>query len=175
MHRTEIEQALGALNAALDERGQQARLILVGGAALALAFSARESTRDVDAIAIAIETPDRAGFLEVAASVGRSLGLPADWLNDRARGFASEVTSGATVWKGSALEVTVAAPEQLLAMKLSALRDDIDYEDAALLLRKLEGDKEQIWSAVRPFLVPGMEEWKRTNFDILWKDSHGSA
>jgi hypothetical protein len=48
--REDIRELLIALGARLDGRGIEARLFLVGGAAMALAFSRRRVTRDLDAV-----------------------------------------------------------------------------------------------------------------------------
>ena len=63
------------------------------------------------------------------------------------------------------------AVEQLLAMKLSAWRDDIDITDAALLLRLLRANsnRETIWDLVVPYLVPGRELKAQFAFEDLWE------
>jgi hypothetical protein len=47
--RAEINRLLAELDAELVKRGARADLFLVGGAALALAYDARRTTRDLDA------------------------------------------------------------------------------------------------------------------------------
>ena len=47
MDRAEIVEALTALAAELDRRGVSAEMYVVGGAAIALAFDERRSTRDI--------------------------------------------------------------------------------------------------------------------------------
>ena len=42
-------------------------------------------------------------------------------------------------------------------MKLCAWRDDVDVSDARFLLSKIPGDREAVWSAVVPHLLPGRE------------------
>jgi hypothetical protein len=42
-------------------------------------------------------------------------------------------------------------------MKLSAWRDDVDIDDARLLLGQLSGDQDQVWNLVEPHVVPGRE------------------
>jgi hypothetical protein len=59
-------------------------------------------------------------------------------------------------------------------MKLSAWRDDIDIEDARQLLQSLEGEQEEIWAAVEPYLVPGAELKAHYAFLDLWEATHGS-
>ena len=53
-------------------------------------------------------------------------------------------------------------------MKLSAWRDDVDIEDARRLLQALQGDQEQIWAAVEPYLFPGTELKAKYAFLDLW-------
>ncbi|MDQ3677324.1 MAG: nucleotidyltransferase, partial [Actinomycetota bacterium] len=50
MDRDEIVAALAALGAALERRGIQGEMYVVGGAAIALAYDSRRSTRDIDAV-----------------------------------------------------------------------------------------------------------------------------
>jgi predicted nucleotidyltransferase len=70
------------------------------------------------------------------------------------------------------LVVRALAPPQLLAMKLSAWRDDLDIEDARLLLSKIEGDRERVWEQVEPYLVPGRELKSEYAFEDLWESEH---
>jgi hypothetical protein len=60
-----------------------------------------------------------------------------------------------------------------LAMKLSAWRDDIDIEDARLLLARLAGSKAAVWAQVEPHLVPGDELKAQYAFEDLWEASRG--
>lgn len=66
-------------------------------------------------------------------------------------------------------------PHQLLAMKLSAWRDDVDVEDARLLLSKLPPDREEVWRLVESHLVPGRETKAYYAFCDLWEAEHGSS
>ena len=59
-------------------------------------------------------------------------------------------------------------------MKLSAWRDDVDISDARLLLPEVQGTREEVWSTVEPFLVPGRELKARFAFEDLWESVHGS-
>ena len=49
MNRDEIVAALTALGEALDRRGVEGEMYVVDGAAMALAYDSRCSTRDIDA------------------------------------------------------------------------------------------------------------------------------
>ncbi len=105
-----------------------------------LAYAARLSTRDVDAI-----FEPAAVIREEAASIGTALGLPADWLNDGVKGFVSErhevVTGDLPQFPN--LRVTMPVPEYLLAMKAMASRlggtvgEPSDVADLRLLIDRL--------------------------------------
>jgi hypothetical protein len=58
--RGEIISALTALAGELAQRGVSAEMYLVGGAAIALAFDERRSTRDIDAVKGFLAGPDPA-------------------------------------------------------------------------------------------------------------------
>ena len=82
MDRAEILDALTALAAELHRRGISAEMYVVGGAAIALAFDERRSTRDIDAVF----EPKRAVY-QAAADLAEQRGLPDGWLNDTVKGF----------------------------------------------------------------------------------------
>jgi hypothetical protein len=113
------------------------------------------------------------GLIAAARLVADELGLPADWLDDGAKGFVHGLAPGAVVYSGSALRERAVAPEQLLAMKLSAWRDDVDIEDARLLLTRLQGDRQAIRSRVERHVVPGRELKARLALVDLWDSVHG--
>ena len=75
--REDIRALLDDLSAELAARGARAELILVGGAALAVAYDATRATRDLDAVFIPTGTVRKA-----AAAVAQHRGLTEDWLND---------------------------------------------------------------------------------------------
>ena len=113
---------------------------------MVLLFGARESTKDVDAFHLNPEA--RRPVAEAATSVAEALGLPGDWLNDAAKGY---------------------------AMKLSAWRDDLDVEDARRLLTECRGGRDDVWRALEPHVVPGREMKARYAFEDLWESEHGTA
>ncbi len=168
-----IRRALAALAAALPSGDAPRELWIVGGAALVLLYGARDSTRDVDAF-----TLDPAGSAELraaAAAVATQLGLPDDWLNDGAKGYLHGLSPGELLFSAPGLLVRSVAAPQLLAMKLSAWRDDLDVSDARLLLSKLSGDRASVWSQVEPHLVPGRQLKAQYAFDDLWEADRGPA
>jgi hypothetical protein len=171
LSRDAILRALSALSEELARVNVRAELALAGGAALVLLFGARESTKDVDAFVL-----DASAQAAVASRrVAEVQSLPEDWLNDAAKGYVNGIALGETVFDSGALTVRAFAPNQLLAMKLSAWRDDVDVEDARVLLCALTGSREQIWSQVESHLVPGRELKARYAFDDLWEADRGSS
>lgn len=89
--------------------------------------------------------------------MAESLELPGDWLNDAAKGYVHGLSLGAVVIDTPTLRVRTLSVPQLLAMKLSAWRDDLDVEDARRLLKECTGTRAGVWRQVEPHLVPGRE------------------
>ncbi len=133
MDRNEILAALTALAAALDARGLTGEMYVVGGAAIAIAYDARRSTRDIDAV-----FEPKIAIYEVAAEVGDRLGLPVGWLNDAVKGFLEGGDPHATpVVELPGLRCLAASPRILLALKVLAHRVGEDEDDVRLLAREL--------------------------------------
>jgi len=84
LDRATIESALANLSEKLKTEGVTGEVCIFGGAAMVLAFDARESTRDVDAVFRPVESVRRA-----AEAVAREMALPEHWLNDGVKGFVS--------------------------------------------------------------------------------------
>ena len=147
------------------------RLVLAGGAALVVLYEARDSTKDIDAFLIDSTSGDV--LRRAASQVAVDLGLPDDWLNDGVKGYVHGLALGDIVLEGPKIHVQALAPTQLLAMKLSAWRDDVDVADARLLLSKLSNDRDQVWHAIESHLVPGRELKAKYAFDDVWKAGHG--
>lgn len=165
-----IRTALRALAEELAASNERGELLVVGGAAMALLYGARPTTKDVD---VYIAKPEETAVVRRAAMrVAETLSLPDDWLNDGAKGFIHGLALGDTVFDHKALVVRALAPEQLLAMKLCAWRDAIDFEDARLLLTKLMGDRAEVWAKLEPFLLPGRETTACYAFEDIWESSH---
>jgi hypothetical protein len=129
--RTKILSALEALGRDLTDQGVRGQIFIVGGAAMALAYSTRRVTKDVDAV-----FEPKGVIYETAARVAEELGLPDDWLNDAVEAFMpgpDQTTRPVPEVHG--IEVTTASPQYLLAMKLMAMRFGEDDEDIEILLR----------------------------------------
>lgn len=121
----------GALDAELCRGGVRGDVFLVGGAAMALAYDARPSTRDVDAIWHP-STEVREAAARVAAQADD---IDDDWLNDAVKAFLPGHNSGeqCVVFDGDCLSVAAASPQYLLATKLLASRVGRDEGDVLLL------------------------------------------
>lgn len=133
MNRSEIIDTLTALAGELTRRGVSAEMYVVGGAAIALAFDERRSTRDIDAV-----FEPKTVVYEAAASVGEQRGLPPGWLNDAVKGFlAGEDPAAAPVLDLPGLRCLTASPETLLALKVLAHRVGEDEADLRLLADEL--------------------------------------
>ncbi|MEM7348911.1 MAG: hypothetical protein AAF485_32175 [Chloroflexota bacterium] len=79
------------------------------------------------------------------------------------------------IFSAPGIVVKTPAIAQLLAMKLSAWRDDVDIADAQQLLQQMEGTQTQIWEAVTPYLVPGSALKAQYAFLDLWEALYGST
>lgn len=124
----DIRGLLGDLAAALDRRGIQGELFLVGGAAMALAYDSRRATRDIDAV-----FEPKQSIYAVAGDIAEDRGLAPDWLNDAVKGFLHGPDPAARpVFERPGLRVDAASPRYLLAMKLLAARED-DIDDIRTL------------------------------------------
>lgn len=131
LDREGITSLLRELAAELQQRGAQADLFLVGGGAMALAYDARRTTRDLDAV-----FAPTAVVREAAAAVAAQNDLEEDWLNDAVKGFLpGKDPDPRLFFETPSLRVSVASPEYLLAMKLRASRVDLDVDDIRLLYR----------------------------------------
>lgn len=175
MERLTKEDILRALQGVADRLpgGTAHTLAISGGAALVLLYGARDSTKDVDAVFLSPGPTEK--VREAAAGVASALQLPQDWLNDAAKGYVHGLALGATVFESPNLIVRTLAVQQLLAMKVSAWRDDVDIDDARLLLTKLAGTRDEVWRQVEPYLVPGRELKAEYAFADLWEAAHGHS
>jgi hypothetical protein len=82
LDRAAIDNAFRRLGERLARRGIVADIYIFGGAAMALAYDARRSTRDIDAI-----FEPHGIVLDEARAVAAQLGLPNWWLNEQASAY----------------------------------------------------------------------------------------
>lgn len=130
--RAKIVSALQALGRDLTNQGVRGQIFIVGGVAMALAYSTRRVTKDIDAV-----FEPKVVIDETAARVAEDLGLPDDWLNDAVEAFMPGPDQAARpVPEVHGIEIAMASPQYLLAMKLMAMRFGEDDEDIEILLRQ---------------------------------------
>ena len=114
---------------------------IYGGAVMMLAYDARQTTKDVDAI---IRPPEVGRRL--AHKVAQERGWNDDWINDDVKQFVSSVETR-SVWtppglRTSAIKFSRPTAKYLLAMKVMACRKPLpgylgDEGDIAFLLKKM--------------------------------------
>ena len=133
LDRAALELVLRRLGERLERRGVVADLYVFGGAAMALAYDARRSTRDIDPLFV-----PHGVVLEEARAVAEEFGLPGWWLNEQASAYVAPGgdRAAARVFDHPGLRVTAASPEHLLAMKVLAGRPR-DVDDLRFLVARL--------------------------------------
>jgi hypothetical protein len=138
--REQILAAMAALSEQLGKEGTKGEVCLFGGTVMVLAFTARLSTKDVDAL---FQPPQK--IRELAARIAENQGLHKDWLNDAVKGFISvrHETTDHGLPQFDHLHLTMPVPEYLLAMKCMAARlggttgDSSDVADIRFLINRL--------------------------------------
>jgi len=132
----QLRRLFSHLNDELARSDITGELYLVGGAVMCLAYAARASTQDVDALfRPALEVRQAAARVAIQAK------LPAEWLNDSVKGYLSERGDFAPFLELPNLKILVAQPEYLLAMKCLAFRIGAEFhdeDDVRYLLRLLD-------------------------------------
>ncbi len=133
LDRAAIQEAFRRLGDRLVRRGVVADIYVIGGAAMALAYDSRRSTRDIDAV-----FQPHGIVVEEARSVAAELGLPPWWLNEQASAYVAPGgdATAPRVFDHPGLRVSAASPEHLLAMKVLAARRR-DIEDISYLVKHL--------------------------------------
>jgi len=130
--RDKIMELLTELGRRLSAKGVAGRLYVVGGAAMALEFDTRRTTRDIDAI---LDPPTTVA--DEAASMATDLGLPPGWLSAAAQAFIPLPDEDPVSLDVEGLQVAVSSPSNLLAMKMAAGRPQ-DITDLVVLFRHLK-------------------------------------
>ena len=125
-------ELLTELGRRLSAKGVAGRLYIVGGAAMALEFDTRRTTRDIDAV---LHPPTT--VVDEAASMAKELGLPLSWLSAAASPFIPLPDEDPVSLDVEGLQVAVSSPANLLAMKMAAGRPQ-DLTDLVVLFRHLK-------------------------------------
>ena len=148
------------LNDELAKSQETAEIGIIGGAVMCLVFNARASTRDV----AAIFKPTHL-VRSLAAKLAAKNNLPADWLNDAAKGFLQENFERQEVLNLSNLRVWAPHAKYMLAMKCLAARwDTNDRDDVIFLIKFLKiNDAKAVFSIVESYYpknqIPGKTQF----------------
>lgn len=130
--RDKIIELLTELGRRLSAKGIAGRLNIVEGAAMALEFDTRRTTRDIDAV---LHPPTTVA--QEAASMAQELGLPPGWLSAAAAPFIPLPDDDPVSLDVEGLQVALSSPANLLAMKMAAGRPQ-DFTDLLVLFRHLK-------------------------------------
>lgn len=115
----------------LEKRGIRGEIFLVDGAAMALCYNRKRTTKDLDGV-----FEPKMVVYEAANDVAKTRTLKPGWLNDTVKGFMPGPDSSAkTILDLPALSVSVASPRYLFALKALASREDRDIDDIRELYR----------------------------------------
>ena len=123
----------------------------MGGAALTLVFSARDSTRDIDAV-----FRPKEDMQKIISSIAAEKKLPSDWLNDTVKPFVTDKLNFDSYLQYSNLTVSVIDAESLLAMKLTSARHGTkDMDDCLFLMQRLGITTEKaLFDVLDKYIVP---------------------
>ncbi|MEM7385478.1 MAG: hypothetical protein AAF514_11085 [Verrucomicrobiota bacterium] len=172
LSRDDILLGLERINSFLKARGTRGEIGIYGGACMCLAFSARNSTKDIDAVFEPAQAVRKAAF-ETAAE----LGWDWNWLNDDVKSFLSKEATEPKVdtleWpEFSHLKVFTARADYLLAMKILASRANgeedpsPDLSDAVFLCRQLGIRKKETILEIVTRYYPDKDLPERADFFI---------
>ena len=128
-----MRSSLAELADQLNARNVKAKIYLVGGAVMVLAFDARFTTGDIDD---SIHPTD--DVLAVAAEIGERRGLGSEWLNNSAQQFIPvfKEPNWQPILKSGNVEIVAADERSMLAMKMRAGRGSRDRLDINLLVKR---------------------------------------
>jgi len=134
MNRETILENLMHLNEELKVKDVKGKIALVDGAVMCLVLKTRESTHDIDAI-----FEPKSIVYECIEKTALKRNLPKDWLNDSVKGFMSRDAEFQPHLELSNLDVLIATPEYMLAMKCLSSRaeSETELEDIRNLIQHL--------------------------------------
>ena len=133
MHKNELIKYLKVLGNELEKINMQGEIILTGGAVMCLVHSARDMTKDIDAL-----YEPKSEINRLAEQIAREYDLPRNWLNDGVKGFVSDNVEAEEFSQFGGLKISAVTPDYLLAMKLLSSRvEGQDYGDIKFLFKAL--------------------------------------
>jgi len=137
LSRKQILLYLEELSLEMGKQNLKGEILLFGGAAMVLAFNARSSTKDVDAIF----RPKKEIYVS-SEKIARKHHLPEGWLNDSVKGFITSDSFKQNLFiRYKNLSVYTPEPQYLLAMKCISMRigmESSDIDDIKTLLKHLK-------------------------------------
>ena len=173
VNRERLDQALREVMTLCAEQKLDARIVVVGGAAMALQYNPdRDPTRDVDCVVLASPS-DHDRVFEIANEVGRRQELLDGWFNSGARLFLpdfGEPHEWQTYDSVGNVTIWIAPPEIMFAMKLLAGRPNRDFGDLETLVGILgvasEEQAQQIFDRFYPHddMARRSAAWLRERF-----------
>jgi hypothetical protein len=131
--KKKIIHLLKLLSQELEKHELKGEILIVGGSAMVIAFKARISTKDIDAV-----FEPKSKIHEISKKIAEDQDLPENWLNDAVKGFMSEKAEYNTFLDLPALKVYLPIPGYIFAMKAISMRitpESSDIEDLKLLIR----------------------------------------
>ena len=139
LEKEEILENLELINKGLKLLDLHGEILIAGGASMCLAFSARSSTKDIDAV-----YEPKTIINDIAAKIALEKGMPKSWLNDGIKGFINEKAYEKKMFlkNYSNLQLYSVLPQYLLAMKLmsSRMESETDIKDIIFLMKYLKID-----------------------------------
>jgi hypothetical protein len=137
LSKKQILRCLEELSAEMGKQNLKGEILLFGGAAMVLAFNARSSTKDVDAI-----FRPKKEIYAISKKIARKHHLPEGWLNDSVKGFITSDSFKQNLFiRYKNLAVYTPEPQYLLAMKCMSMRiglESSDIDDIKTLLKYLQ-------------------------------------
>jgi len=127
--KDDLTRYFNELGKRLHEKGVISEIAIYGGSALALQYSFRESTQDIDYLPI---SQDTALLRQEADALGDEANLSDDWFNTAIEDVAD---NGHYSFYGDfpqdqvGLRVFVAEPKYILSMKMLSMRSALDSND----------------------------------------------
>lgn len=165
------KQELAKLLAELDNQLQSScDVILIGGAAMILHYGSRRATHDID---ILLVRGNAADLRQAIRAVASQHGLPENWINEAAKGFADILPRDFyhrlipldLAYRYLRLYV-VGRPEQV-AMKIVALREQ-DMEDLELLFPSMSETDKQVLLDIMQHVATFRVDWaQRIRYFLL--------
>ena len=132
--RERILHSLHRLSKELKILGLQGEILMTGGAVMCLVHSARDMTKDIDAL-----YEPKTIINQLVAKIASEDNLPGGWLNDSVKGFVSDAAPHEDFLSLPNLKIATVTADYLLAMKLMSARfGETDYDDVRFLMQKLD-------------------------------------